>query len=247
MIRVVIAEDEPLAITKLCDLIAQETDLELVGTAEDGAAAADIINKLKPDLAFLDVRMPVVTGIAALERLTHKPVLVFTTAYDQYALAAFELAAVDYLLKPFGQERFREAMTRVRRLLSAPEQAATIDRIGEALSRRPMTRLFVRDGAAIKPLAVQAIDRFEARDDYVSVVTQGKSYLLGVSLQKLEERLDPERFVRIHRSHIINLDRVKAIHAHDASRMVVEIADGARIVASKTGSQKLRQMVQPGT
>ena len=245
-IRTVIAEDEPLAARKLRDLITDEEDLELIGTASDGGAAAELIDELKPDLVFLDVRMPTVSGLDTLERISHKPAVVFTTAYDQFALAAFELAAVDYLLKPFSQERFREAMSRVRRLLAATPATSALERAGETLSRRPLTRLFVRDRDATRPLALSSVERLEARDDYVAVHAQGRTWLLNITLQKLEERLDPDQFLRIHRSHIINLDYIAALHAHDATRMTVELADGTKVVASRSGSQKLRQLAQPG-
>ena len=246
MIRTVIAEDEPLAARKLRDLIADEEDLELIGEAMDGGKAAELIDALKPDLVFLDVRMPTVSGLDTLERISHKPAVVFTTAYDQFALAAFELAAVDYLLKPFSQERFREAMSRVRRLLAAAPATSALERAGETLSRRPLTRLFVRDREATRPLPLSAVERLEARDDYVAVHAQGRTYLINVTLQKLEERLDPDQFLRIHRSHIVNLDFIAALHAHDATRMTVELADGTKVVASKSGSQRLRQLAQPG-
>ena len=242
MIHTMIAEDEPLARDKLRALIAEETDLELVGEAEDGNSTVRLVDELKPELLFLDVRMPGLSGLAALEQVQHRPAVVFTTAYDQYALAAFELAAVDYLLKPFGQDRFRSALERVRRLLTTNAAPSAIERAGETLSTRPLTRLFVRDRSAIRPIAVQEVDRFEARDDYVAVFCRGQTFLLNISLQKLEERLPAEQFVRIHRSHIINLDRITAIHSHDAARMLVEMSDGARVVASRSGTQRLREL-----
>ena len=243
-IRTILAEDEPLAARKLRDLIAEEDDLDLVGDDSDGAEAADLIDRLLPDLVFLDVRMPTVSGIETLERIRHRPTVVFTTAYDQFALAAFELAAIDYLIKPFSQERFRDAMSRVRRLLAAETGTAALDRASEALSRKPLSRLFVRDRDAIRPLPLTAVERLEAQDDYVAVHAGNRTYLLNLTLQKLEERLDPERFVRVHRSHIVNLDFIAAIHAHDASRMIVELSDGTRVVASRSGSQRLRQLAQ---
>jgi two-component system, LytTR family, response regulator len=242
MIRTMIAEDEPLARDKLRALIADETDLTLVGEAEDGISAVQLVDELKPDLLFLDVHMPGLSGMGALEQIRHHPSVVFTTAHDQYALAAFELAALDYLLKPFSQDRFREALARVRRLMTAPATQGALERAGETLGTRPLTRIFVRDRDAIRPIAVRDADRFEARDDYVAVFARGKTYLLNVSMQKLEERLPPEQFVRIHRSHIINLDRIAALHAHDAARMLVEMTDGSRVVASRSGTQRLREL-----
>ena len=242
MIRTMIAEDEPLARDKLRALIDDESDLALVGVAEDGNSAVTLVDELKPDLLFLDVHMPGLSGVGALEQIRHRPAVVFTTAHDQNALAAFELAAVDYLLKPFSQDRFREALARARRLLTAPATQNALERAGEALGTKPLTRIFVRDRDAIRPIAVREADRFEARDDYVAVFSRGRNYLLNISMQKLEERLPPEQFVRIHRSHIINLDRIAALHAHDAARMLVEMTDGSRVVASRSGTQRLREL-----
>jgi two-component system LytT family response regulator len=190
--------------------------------------------------------MPAMSGIETLERIKHRPAVIFTTAYDQYALAAFELAAIDYLIKPFSEERFREAMSRARRLIGTAHSPGVLQRAQDALTRRPLTRLFVRDREALRPIPLNLVQHFEARDDYVAVHTQGKYYLINLPLQKLEERLDPEHFVRVHRSHIINLDFISAIHAHDAARLVVQLSDGTRIVASRSGSQRLRQLAQPG-
>lgn len=244
MIRAVIAEDEPLAVDKLRALVSEEEDLELVAVAHNGAEAAELVDRLKPDLLFLDVRMPGVSGIETLDRINHKPAVIFTTAYDQYALAAFELAAVDYLLKPFGQQRFREALQRARRHIGQPNGATPIERVAETMASKPLTRLFVREKEALRPLSVSAVDRFEAMDDYVAVHTGTARYLISISLQELERRLPADQFLRIHRSHMINLDRIKAIHPNDGARMIVELSTGAQIAASKSGSQRLRELVR---
>ncbi|HUF49892.1 MAG TPA: LytTR family DNA-binding domain-containing protein [Longimicrobiales bacterium] len=239
-IRTMIAEDEPLARARLAELIRAEEDLVLVAEAEDGDEAARLLDETKPDLLFIDVRMPGRSGISVLESATYRPTVVFTTAYDHYALAAFELAAVDYLLKPFGPDRFRAALDRARTALALPVHVAP--RLREMDDGRPLTRIFVRDRAAIRPVAIADIVRLEAKDDYVATHVGDRSFLLNVRLQLLEARLDPDQFVRIHRSHIINLDHVRAIHAHDAARMIVEMSDGASIVASRSGSARLRKL-----
>ena len=239
-IRTMIAEDEPLARAKLVELVRGEADLELVAEAADGDEAARLLDEAKPDLLFLDVRMPGRSGIAVLESTEHRPAVVFTTAYDHYALAAFELAAVDYLLKPFGTERFRAALQRVRTALAAP--LTDVPRLREVDEGKPLTRIFVRDGASIRPVAVSGILRLEAHDDYVAAFVEKRKYLLNVSMQELEDRLSEEQFVRVHRSHIVNLDHVRAIHSHDAARMLVEMQDGTQIIASRTGSARLRKL-----
>lgn len=236
-----IAEDEPLARKRLGELVSAEPDLELVGAAADGDDAAHMLDEIRPDLLFLDVRMPGRSGIAVLESAIHRPAVVFTTAYDHYALAAFELAAADYLLKPFGPDRFRAALERVRTALARPP-ADVAPRLRDIDESRPLRRIFVRERASILPLNVADIAWFEASDDYVSAHVRDKTFLLNVRLQELEDRLDTDQFVRIHRSHIINLDHIRAMHAHDAARMIVELNTGAQIIASRTGTQRLRKL-----
>jgi two-component system LytT family response regulator len=244
MVRAVIVEDEPLARQTLRDFTAQVDWIEVVGEVEDGKSAVRVINKLEPDLLFLDVQMPELTGLEVLERLTHQPAVVFTTAYDHYAVAAFELEAVDYLVKPFGRKRFVAMLERVRRRLSGDSaDHAVIDRATDALRGEPVRRMFARKGDTIVPLSVDHIVRAEAGDNYVCVYTSTERFLLNLSLGDLESRLDGERFRRIHRSHIINLDFVTAIEPYDDRRLAVTLRDGSCVVASRAGSQFLRGLV----
>ena len=241
-----IVDDEPLARRKLRDLLAEFPDVELVGEAADGAAAVQAIDELEPELLFLDIQMPVATGLEVLEKSRHRPAVIFTTAYDRFAVAAFELAAVDYLLKPFGRDRFRVAMDRARAVLGQEAgPVAPIERARRALGAAgPLTRLFVRDRGKIVPVAVAEISRFESQDDYTVLHAGARSYLVHVRLSELEQRLDPERFLRIHRSHAINLDFVRSLEPHDSTRLEVEMRDGTRIVASRTRSRELRGLVR---
>jgi len=250
-----IADDEPLARRKLRDLVQEVPLVEIVGEAADGEAAVRAIDTLRPDLVFLDIQMPGLSGLEVLERARHKPAVIFTTAYDRYAVAAFELAAVDYLLKPFGRERFRAALERARQALGRRDAPAAMERAGQLLDRRegaaaerapapraPLTRLFVHDRGKIVPIAVPEIERFEARDDYVAVHVAGRSYLVHVPMNELERRLDRERFLRVHRSHVVNLDFVKALEPYDGTRLTVELRSGAKIVASRARSRELRAL-----
>jgi len=239
-----IADDEPLACRRLRDLVADVPLVEVVGEVSDGEAAVRALDSLKPDLVFLDIEMPGLTGLEVLERARHRPAVVFTTAYDRYAVAAFELAAVDYLLKPFGRERFRAAVERACRTLNGVEASAAVERARPALERRtPLARLFVRDRGRIVLVAVTGVVRIEARDDYVAVHAAGRSHLVHVTMNEMEERLDRERFLRIHRSHLVNLDHAKSLEPHDQTRLVVEMRDGSRIVASRARSRELRDLV----
>jgi two-component system LytT family response regulator len=235
-----IAEDEALARRKLRDLIAEVPLVDVVGEVEDGEACVRAIEELRPDVLFLDVQMPGLSGLDVLSRTGHKPLTIFTTAYDQYAVAAFELAAVDYLLKPFGKDRLRVALERAVQAFDSGERSASPDRLRAAWSDRPVNRLFVRDRGKIIPLAAAHIERLEAKDDYAALHASGRTYLVHVPLNVLEQRLDPERFVRVHRSHIVNLDFVAALEPYDATRLQVVLRDGTKILASRTRSRALK-------
>jgi len=242
-IRALIADDEPLARRKLRRLLEEAKGVECVGEATDGSDAIEQVDKLRPELLFLDIRMPGATGIEVLERLEHRPHVIFTTAYDRYAVTAFELQALDYLLKPFGKERFQQAMERARTTLSADrtDPARSLSSTLDAGDR--LTRLFVRERGKIIPVSVDQISRLEAVDDYVTIYVAGRDHLVSVRLRDFEARLDPDRFVRIHRSHIVNMDFVRSLEPYDGARLQVELTDGTRIVASRTRSRELRRQV----
>ena len=247
-IRVVIVEDEPLARRTLRELVSTVDWLELTGEASDGRAAVILIDDVKPDLVFLDVRMPELTGIEVLGRIEHQPAVVFTTAFDRYAVTAFELEAIDYLIKPFGKKRFGATLERVRRRLEAGDGESELpharERLQQAMEGKgPLRRLFARKGSRIVPLRMDAVTRIEACDDYSEVHCRGETYLVHLRLQELEERLDGEKFLRIHRSHVINLDHVEQLDPYDDRRLEVRLIDGSRVVASRSGSGKLKEMI----
>jgi two-component system LytT family response regulator len=245
-IRVLIVEDEPLARRTLRDFLADVPWLECVGEAETGARAVQMIDALTPDLVLLDIEMPELTGLEVLDRISHEPAVIFTTAYDRYAVSAFELEALDYLLKPFGRERCLAALERARRALpanGANTAPPLVERARHVLGESGvLTRLFVRDRDRIVPISAVDIERLEAADDYVDVHTKARSYLVYLTLNDFERRLDPERFIRVHRAHIVNLDFVKQLVPFDGSRMQIEMRDGTRILASRTRSKELRQL-----
>jgi len=253
----VIADDDALARERLKDLIAEAPLVELVGEAADGRSAVRLIDEVRPDIAFLDIEMPVWTGIDVLKRVEHTPVVIFTTAYDHYAVTAFELAAVDYLLKPFGVERFREAVERAVRMLGEGGDEDEGEDEGRRPSRRtggrelfkaragetmepekPLERLFLRDRDTIVPLPVKQVLRFEADGDYVIVHTAERQHLVRLRLQNLEERLG-DRFLRVHRSHLVNLDHVRQFERSDDGRLIVIMSDQSRILASRSRSRDL--------
>jgi two-component system LytT family response regulator len=241
--RVLIVEDEPLARKTLRDFVRGVDWLETVGEAGDGLEAVRLIDELEPDLVFLDVSMPELSGLEVLQRIQHDPAVVFTTAYDRFAVAAFELEAIDYLIKPFGEERFRATLERVRRrLVEDARSGAARERASAALGAGPLRRLFARNADGIVPISLDAVSHIEAADDYVTVHSRGSTHLLHVTLAELEARLDPERFLRIHRSHIVNVDEIASIRDHGDRRFVVTLRDGQRIVASRSASRVLRDM-----
>ncbi len=225
--------------------------LDVVGEAGDGRSALAMVSELKPDLVFLDIEMPEMTGLELLRQMPNDPDVIITTAKDQYAVAAFELEAVDYLLKPFGAERLRKAIERVRpdgdvveiERGSVARARTVLERAGE---RGPLARLFVRDRGKAIQISVNDVERLEAQDDYVAVHVHGRNHLIYVPLSEFEERLDPQRFVRIHRSHIVNLDFVASIASHDPTRVEVRMRDGTRLLASRARSKGLRQLARRG-
>ena len=245
-IRTLIVEDEPEARRTLRDYLEEAPWIEIVGESTDGRDAASSIDRLTPDLVILDVHLPEMSGLDVLERIRHQPEVVFATAYDQYAVAAFELGALDYLVKPFGRIRFRRMLERARRrLVSDREGPPSSERAKSALAAAPLRRLFARRGERIIPIAVETIVRIQAQGDYAEVHAPGGPHLLHVSLTELGSRLDPDRFVQVHRSHIVNLDALKLLRAHDDERrLVVVLNNGEEIVASRAASETLRKQVR---
>ena len=210
--------------------------------AANGPDAVEAINRLRPELLFLDIQMPGMLGTDVLRHVAHHPFVVFTTAFAQHAVSAFELGALDYLLKPFGPERLAAAMERVKAGLGEPSATPPLDRMAESLRNGPMTRLFVRSGRAIIPVSVDAVLWFEALGDYVTVRTAEHRYIVHLSLNRLEARLDPKRFSRIHRTHIVNLDHVVGFRPQGKGQLVAEMSDGTRLGVSRTRAQELRTL-----
>jgi two-component system LytT family response regulator len=244
--RALVVEDEPIARQQLRDLLLEVDWIDCVGEAPDGRSAAAMIDQLEPDLVFLDIEMPEMSGLDVLRAIRHEPAVVFTTAYDKFAVAAFELEAIDYLLKPFGRERLRTALERVRRAVAGDSVVPVATRAHEALNQLSgdgtLTRLFVRDRGRILPVAVREIERLEADDDYVAIHLRGRRFLVYLGMNEFEARLDPTRFLRIHRSHIVNLDHVAAMVPFDATRLEIQMRDGTKLVASRTRSRELRSL-----
>jgi two-component system LytT family response regulator len=241
-VRAIIADDEPVARAGLRRMLSAHDWISYVDEAATGTAAVECIDKLQPDLVFLDIEMPGCSGLEVMRRVHHQPFVVFTTAYSQHAVTAFELGAVDYLVKPFDPERLAAALERVRAGLGEPTDLGARDRLAEAMSRGPMSRLFVRQGTRLVPVAVRDVLWFESDGDYVVANTAKHRYLVHVALTRVESRLDPARFVRIHRGTIVNLDHVVAFKRAPNKRMTAELAGGTRLDVSRTYAAGLRGM-----
>ena len=241
-VTVLIVDDEPIARAGLRAMLRDFEWVEVVGEAADGVSAVKAIESLRPELVFLDVQMPGLFGTDVLRRIERKPYVIFTTAFSEHAVTAFELGAVDYLLKPFGPSRLASAMERVRSAVGEPSSDA-IERLSGALGGGPISRLFVRIGGTLVPLAVETILRFEADGDYVVVFPAGGGrHMLHLSLTRLEERLDPKRFVRVHRKHIVNLDQVRSFKRDVSGNLEAELNDGSRVPVSRAKAQEIRSL-----
>jgi two-component system LytT family response regulator len=240
---VYIAEDEPLAREVLRDAIYAHPGLRLVGEAADGATALAQINQIRPDVVFMDIQMPELTGLEVLRRLTCTPEIVFTTAYDQYAVTAFELNAVDYLLKPFTRARFDAAVARLLESTSLPREivdAALTQATQPAPGR--LERILVRDRGRIFPLSLNEIAYLKADSKYTAIAARGQTFLVRIGISELEAQLDPARFIRIHRSALVNLDFVDSMRADEQSQLVIQMRDGTVLTASREASKVLREM-----
>jgi two-component system LytT family response regulator len=242
-VSAVLVEDEPEARRSLREYLRGIDWIEIQGEAADGRAAVELIDRLKPDLVFLDVQLPEMTGLRVLEAARHAPEVVFTTAYDQYALAAFEFGALDYLVKPFGRDRFLKTLARLRQRMAAAGVPAA-ERAKVAFASGPLARLFARRGERIVPILATDIRRIEAQGDYAEVHTPSGAFLMHISLREMASRLDPAHFLQVHRAHIINLDAIDHLRPYDDRRLMIVLRDGSEIVASRTASERLRHGVR---
>lgn len=239
-----IVDDEPVARAGLRAMLGAFDWVEVIGEAADGESAVREIDARRPELVFLDVQMPGLLGTDVLRQLERRPFVIFTTAYSEHAVSAFELGAVDYLLKPFGPSRLAGAMDRVRSALGEPATVDAIERLSGALAEGPISRLFVRVGGALVPLAIERVSRFEADGDYLVAHAGSARHLLHLSLARLEKRLDARRFARVHRTHIVNLDHVRAFKRDDRGNMEAEMLDGTRVPVSRARAQELRHLAR---
>jgi two-component system LytT family response regulator len=241
-LRVVIVDDEEPARLALRHALVEAGGVEIIAECANGFDAVKAVGELKPDLVFLDVQMPKLDGFDILELLPEPVPVIFVTAYDSFALKAFEVHAVDYLLKPFAQDRLVEAMTRARGRRDALPPASAI-RAAARPPGAPLERVVIRDGAHVHVLPVDRIDYVEAQDDYVGFHTGGKTILKEQTLGDLEAQLDPRRFVRIHRSYLLNIERLTRVELYAKDSRIAILNDGSKLPVSRTGYQRLQELL----
>lgn len=241
--RVIIVDDEHLARALLREYLAQHPEVEIVAECANGFEAVKAIGELQPDLVFLDIQMPKLDGFEVVELAGARTRYVFVTAYDQYALKAFEVRAIDYLLKPFSRERLAQALESVRSR-AVPREA--LEAVANEAARRdgPLTRVLVRDGTRVHVVPADSIDWIEAQDDYVEIHAAGKAHLKNGRMAELEQGLDPSLFLRVHRSFIVNVGAIARIEAPTRDSWCAVLKDGKRIPVSRSGYQKLKDLMR---
>jgi two-component system LytT family response regulator len=255
--RAVIVDDEELARQVLREFLTAHPEIEIAAECANGFEAVKSVTELKPDLVFLDVQMPKLDGFEVLELIGTNAAVVFVTAHDNYAIRAFEVHAVDYLLKPFGCDRFEAALTRAKERLSSAFSTVSSPTAQSArpapspsdlaAAARPpaqyLDRIPVREGTRVFIIPIAKLDYAEAQDDYIALCSESKKHLKQQTISSLESALDPSRFLRIHRSYIINLDRVARIEPYGKDSHVAVLHNGTQLPVSRAGYARLREFL----
>ncbi|MBU1102012.1 MAG: LytTR family transcriptional regulator DNA-binding domain-containing protein [Bacteroidetes bacterium] len=245
-IKAIIIDDEKLA-QDIVKNYLKDKNVEIVEVCNNGFEGIKAINQHKPDLVFLDIQMPKINGFEMLELLDESPTIIFTTAFDQYALKAFEVNAIDYLLKPFSSERFDEAFERaVQKIQSTGDNSSQISGLIESIDENPekLSRIVIKSDSKINIIPVEKLNYLEAQDDYVSIVTNEGKYLKKKTMKFYEEHLDPDRFIRIHRSYIVNVDLLKQVDLIGKDSYKLTLTNGQTLPVSKSGYQNLKELIK---
>lgn len=250
MMRVAIVDDEEPARLVLREYLEAEPDVTVVAECANGFEAVKAVAELKPDLIITDIQMPKLDGFEVLDLVGRETNVIFATAYDAYALKAFEVHAIDYLLKPFSHDRLREALARARKRIAgaaAEPEPARVDAAAVATAARPAgtwsTRIVIRDGAEVHVVPIDRVDYVEAQDDYIAVHAGDRTLLKDQTLGSLESQLDPRRFVRIHRSYLLNLDRLAKLEPASKDTKTAVLRDGRTLPVSRSGYERLQQLL----
>ena len=240
MIKAIIIDDEPLARSIVKEYLQFNTDIELVAECSDGFEGVKAIQQYQPDLVFLDIQMPKINGFEMLELVENTPSVIFTTAFDEFAIKAFETNAIDYLLKPFTKERFEKAIQKYQQ--QQPQKIAEVVD-SAALSPLQNNRVVVKDGSKIKIIPVNKIHYLEAADDYVKFITADGTFLKTRTMSFFEQSLSSYHFVRVHRSYIVNTQLITRIDAYEKDSHLLLLSTGAKIPVSKAGYAKLKEVL----
>jgi two-component system LytT family response regulator len=238
MLSCLIVDDEDLARRLLREYLAGHADIEIVGESDNGLQAVEDIHRLNPDLILLDIQMPKLNGLEVLAETGRRSGVIFTTAYDEYALKAFDLHAIDYLLKPFSQARFDEALAQARTRLGQPAPA-----VAQLIAQNRAQRIVIRDRGKAHLIAVEHIDYVEAEDDYIQIHAQGKCWMKTQSLSDFEGQLDSSKFVRVHRSYLVNVSCVQSMGRLTKDVQSVVMRDGTEIPVSRAGMERLKAVM----
>jgi two-component system, LytTR family, response regulator len=241
VITVLIVDDEAPARALVRELLAEHPRFVVAAECANGYEAVKAVAEHQPDVLFLDIQMPKLDGFEVLDLLERKPQVVFVTAYDEYAIRAFEVHAVDYLLKPFSAARFAEVLAHVESVL----QRGAPTNVTAALTsvRRPLQRIAFREGGTIEVVPIQRIDYLEAQDDYVHVYARGRKHVKQQTLAELEALLDPTRFLRVHRSYVINMESLAKVEPYAKDSRVAVLKDGTRVPISRAGYERLKEVL----
>jgi two-component system LytT family response regulator len=243
-LRAIIVDDEEPARLLLREFLSGREDIELAAECVNGFDAVKSVTEIKPDLLILDIQMPKLNGFEVLELVEQPPAVIFVTAHNQYAVKAFDVHAVDYILKPFSKERFDEAIEHAKKRIKKGK-AIPVKSIAAAAGMKsmPLERVLVKEGAKVHVIPVDRIDYIKAEDDYVSIKTENKSHMKQVRMAELEKDLDPARFIRVHRSYILNLERIARIELYAKDSRMAILKDGTKILISRAGYEKLKGLL----
>lgn len=244
--KAIIADDEDLARDLVRSFLQKHNNIEIIAECADGFTTVKAIHELKPDIVFLDVQMPKLTGFEVLELLEYKPIIIFTTAYDEFAVKAFELNAIDYLLKPFSQERFDKAIAKVSSILQTniPQLESKTHNLENYIDDNTtlIERVVIKKGSQLIVVQVENINYIESQDDYVMIYDDKSNYLKQKTMKYFESVLDKEKFIRIHRSYIVNIEKIQKVELYEKDSYLVILKNGVQLKASRSGYQNLKML-----
>jgi two-component system, LytTR family, response regulator len=244
LIRTIIVDDEEPARLLLREYLSAHEEVKIIAECSNGLDAVKSITELKPDLVILDIQMPKLNGFEVLELVEQPPAIIFATAYNQFAVKAFEVHAADYLLKPFSKERLDEALSHAIEHMtkSKPLQTQTLA-YAAGMKTTPLERILIKDGSKVHIIPVERIDYIEAQDDYVAIKSDGKTHLKQERMSTLEKELDAQSFVRVHRSYIVNIERIARIELYAKDSRMAILKDGTKLLISRAGYDKLKELL----